>query len=182
MLLAYLSAVVALALGPAKAAKGPTLPFSDVGACPFECCRYGPWTARVRQRAYKARTAAAGVAFMVRPGEQVDALTGMVITRKAGLVIVRKQTTFDDNFTVPAGAKLFVLHGFGEGDYLFWYNGSTHRGGLYAETVGKGNARYPFDVLSVPQVEWWVKVQTSRGATGWILDPQDFHGMDACGN
>ena len=180
MLAAYLSIIFALALGTSQSAGAPKLPFTDPGACPFECCQYGEWTATSTARAYKSASRDSGLAFTIRPGEKVHALTGVVITRKAGMVIVRKQTNFGD-VTVPAGEKLYVLHRVGEGEALFWYKGATHSAELYADEVHKGSAQYPWDVLSVPQTEWWVKVRYQRGATGWILDPQEFRGMDACG-
>ncbi|HEV2245268.1 MAG TPA: hypothetical protein VGW37_01330 [Terriglobia bacterium] len=180
MLAAYLSFFVALAFGQTQNAGAPKLPFTDPGACPFECCQYGEWTATSSQRVFKSTSRDSGLAFTIRPGEKVHALTGLVITRKAGIVIVRKQTTFGD-ITVPAGGKLLVLHRSGEGEALFWYKGATHSAELDADDVHKGSAQYPWDVLSLPQTEWWVKVRNQRGATGWLLDPQGFRGMDACG-
>ena len=180
MLAAFLNLLVALALGQAQNAGAPKLPFTDPGACPFECCQYDEWTASVSQQAYKSSSRESGLAFTIRPGEKVSALTGVVITRKAGLVIMRKQTSFED-ITVPAGAKLFLLHRVGEGVDLFWYKGATHSAELYVDQVRKANDQYPWDVISVPETEWWVKVKNSRGVTGWLLDPRGFQGMDACG-
>lgn len=176
----YLSVLIALVLAPGQNAGAPKLPFVDPGACPFECCQYGEWTASVSQRAYKSSTKESGLAFTIRPGEKLDALTGVVITRKAGIVIVRKETKFYD-VTLPAGAKLFVLHSEGEGSYLFWYKGATHSGELNVESVHEGDAQSLWDVLSLPQTEWWVKVKKQRGAPGWIMSPRGFRGMDACG-
>jgi hypothetical protein len=181
MFATLLSVFLALALGSGQAPGGPKLPLTDPGACPFECCQYGEWTASLSQRAYKSSSRESGLTFTIRPGEQVNAMTGLVITRKAGIVIVRKQTTFGE-ITVPAGEKLFVLHRSGEGVALFWYNGATHSGEVYAESVHKGNATYPWDVLSVPETEWWVKVKNKSGEMGWILNPRGFRGMDACGD
>jgi hypothetical protein len=181
MIAAYLSFLVALAFGPWQNAGAPKLPFIDPGVCPFECCQFGEWTARSSYRAHASSSAGASVAFAVHPGEKIQALTGIVITRKAGIVIVRKQTRFYD-ITVPADAKLYVLHPSGEGVALFWYNGATHSGELEAETVHKGNANRPWDVLSVPETEWWVKVKNQHGAIGWLLNPRGFRGMDACGD
>jgi hypothetical protein len=180
MLAAYLTFLVALAFGPGKNAGAPKLPFTDPGVCPFEYCQYGEWAARAGWRAHTSSRAEASVEFTIRPGEKVHALTGMVITQKAGTPTVRKETRFYD-ITVPTDAKLYVLHPSGEGVALFWYKGATHSGELEAETVHKGNANRPWDVLSVPQTEWWVKVKNQRGATGWLLDPRGFRGMDACG-
>lgn len=180
MVVAFLSLLVALALGQAQNAGAPKLPFTDPGACPFECCQYGEWTASVSQQAYKSSSRKSGLAFTIRSGEKVSALTGLVITRKAGLAIVRKQTSFED-ITVPAGAKLFLLHRVGEGVDLFWYKGAAHSAELYVDQVRKANDQYPWDVISVPKTEWWVKVKNSRGVMGWLLEPKGFRGMDACG-
>ncbi|HEX5413148.1 MAG TPA: hypothetical protein VFZ27_14950 [Terriglobia bacterium] len=180
MLTSYLSLLVALALGPVQNAGAPKLPFTDAGACPFECCQYGEWSASASQRAYKSTSRDSGLAFTIRPGEKVSALTGLVITRRAGLAIMRKQTSFED-ITVPVGAKLFLLHRVGEGVDLFWYKGATHSAELYIDQVRKANDQYPWDVISVPKTEWWVKVRNQRGATGWLLEPRGFQGMDACG-
>jgi hypothetical protein len=181
MFATFLSIFLSLALGQARNTDAPKLPFTDPGACPFECCQYGEWTARSSQRAYKSSSRESAPAFTIRPGEKVDALAGLVITRKAGIVIVRKQTTFGD-ITVSAGEKLFVLHRSGEGVALFWYKGATHSAELYADDIHKGSAQYPWDVLSVPETEWWVQVKDQHGATGWLLNPQGFRGMDACGD
>lgn len=180
MLAAFLSILVALALGPAQNADAPKLPYIDRDVCPFECCQYGEWTAGPSQRAYKSTGKESGLAFTIRPGEKVQALTGVVITRKAGIVIVRKETRFYD-VTVPAGAKLYVLHRSGEGVALFWYKGGTHSGELYAEEVHKASAKRPWDVQSLPETEWWVKVRNQHGGMGWLLNPRGFRGMDACG-
>src|SRR5262249_44884864 len=61
----------------------------------------------------------------------------------------------------------------GEGNTLFWFNGKAHWAELYAHSVHKGTDGYPWDVLSIPQTEWWVKVRTQSGALGWISAPDD---------
>ena len=181
MFATFLNLLLAFALGATQNAAAPKLPFTDPGACPFECCNnYGEWTARLTQRAYESSSKESALAFTIRPGETVYALTGLIITRKAGVVMVRKQARFYD-VTVPAGTKLYVLHLGGEGVALFWYKGAAHRGELYASSVHKGNEAYPFDVLSLPQTEWWVRVRNLHGYAGWILNPREFRGMDSCG-
>jgi hypothetical protein len=180
MFATFLSILITLALGPGQNSGAPKLPFTDPGVCPFECCQYGEWTARSSYRVHTTSHLGASVAFAIHPGEKVQALTGVVITRRAGIVIVRKQTTFGD-VTVPAGEKLFVLHRLGEGVAFFWYKGATHSAELYADDVHRGSAQYPWDVVSVPETEWWVKTKNQRGATGWLLNPRGFGGMDACG-
>jgi hypothetical protein len=62
-----------------------------------------------------------------------------------------------------------------------WIQGKARWAALYAESVHKGTADYPWDVLSVPETEWRVNVKNSSGEAGWILNPSDFKGMDSCG-
>ena len=83
-------------------------------------------------------------------------------------------------FAVPAGTLLYTLHRGGEGNFLFWFNGKARWAELYADSVHKASEGYPWDVLSIPQTEWWVKVRTQSGAIGWISTPDDFTGKDAC--
>jgi hypothetical protein len=59
----------------------PPMPYNDVGACPFGCCHYGAWTAQklvIARQTYESKSA---IAFRIKAGEKVTALTGIVITR-----------------------------------------------------------------------------------------------------
>jgi hypothetical protein len=170
----------------------PRIPFTDEGACPFEGCQYGQWTARASVVVRRDTNISSPVAFTIQSGEQITALNGKVITRQYGIVKMIKPVVFDDIKTdtvpytshkleVPAGAVLYVLHEEGEGYCLYWYKGATHSQDLYAETVQKGNGDFPWDVISLPKTEWWVNVKNHDGRTGWVLNPRDFRGMDALG-
>src|SRR5690348_4997611 len=72
---------------------GLTFPHEDAGACPFECCRYGRWTATSSVAIRRARVAGAPIAFRVAAGETVDALTGVVVTTQPGRGRVLKALT-----------------------------------------------------------------------------------------
>jgi hypothetical protein len=153
----------------------PRMPFTDEGACPFEGCHYGEWTAVARTVARRDANMNSPVVFTIKSGEKVTALKGEVITREFGIVRVLKHTVFEGGFEAPAGAVLYILHGNGEGSFSFWYNGATHHDLLYAEGVHKGNSHFPWDVISLPKTEWWANVKNHDGQIGWILDP-DFQG------
>ena len=158
----------------------PRLPFTDDGACPFEGCQYAEWTAKARAVARRDANISSPVIFAIKSGEKITALNGKVVTRQFGIVRVLKRVVFDGS-DVPAGAVLYVLHGDGEGSFLYWYNGATHHEGLYAESVHKGDADFPWDVISLPKTEWWVNVKNHDGQTGWILNPFNFLGIDSLG-
>ena len=123
----------------------------------------------------------AEMAFRIRVGQQLEALTGVVITRKPGSVRMLKTVQLDNEVTVPEGTLLYTLHQGGEGSYLYWFEGKARWGELYADSVHKASADLPWDVLSVPVTEWWLKVRTQAGPMGWVLNPTDFKGMDSCG-
>ena len=164
--------LMSIFLGLSVTVETPPMPYRDVGACPFECCHYGPWTAGKPATARKTEDSKSPVAFQIKVGEKVTAVTGVVITRKPGTV--RMQKAFKtDKFTLPAGALVYTLHYGGEGSTLIWFEGKVSWAELTADN--------PWDVLSIPDTEWWVEVRTHSGAIGWILQPQDFEGMDSCG-
>jgi hypothetical protein len=175
-----LAALVLLLVQAVSPAGPPKLPFVDRGACPFECCQYARWTAERGTAAFKSQSTKSGQAFAIESGKTITAMTGEVITRRAGIVRVLKPTTFAGE-EVPAGAVLYVLHSGGEGTALYWFNGRTHWAELFADSVHKATDGFPWDVLSVPSTEWWVKVRNERGVTGWVLNPRGFKGMDGCG-
>jgi hypothetical protein len=56
------------------------------GACPGEGCVYREWVANRAVVIRVDRRPAAGVAFQVKNGEKVTAVTGVVVTLKAGRV------------------------------------------------------------------------------------------------
>jgi hypothetical protein len=176
MMILYYSAVMVLGM---TLQAMPPMPYNDLGACPFECCHYGTWTALKPVTARQTSQSKSAVAFQIKTGDRVTALTGIVITRKPGTVRMLKAYRFK-TFTVPAGTLLYTLHHGGEGNTLFWFNGEAHWAELYADSVHKGTDHYPWDVLSIPLTEWWVKVRAQSGAIGWILAPRDFQGMDSC--
>jgi len=162
----------------------PVLPFEHWEACPFECCKYGSWRAQADVPAFVSRTSSR-VAFTIRKGERVQAVTGVVTTRKTGLVVLSRAYTFSTGdgkeITVPAGGRVLTLHPGGEGVGYFWYRGATFDGELYADTVSPSTPEYPREVLSLPKYEWWVKVRNAAGRVAWVRDPTDFKGQDACG-
>jgi hypothetical protein len=90
MLALALVGVLTVPLRVGSAQSGTSLaapiPFEDVGACPFEGCVYREWTAARPVEIRVARRSSAPVAFRLESGERVAAVTGVVVTVKAGRV------------------------------------------------------------------------------------------------
>jgi hypothetical protein len=179
----FFAFVLLFASAFSRTAEMPPLPYEHWGACPFECCTYRKWTSRTDLNARRNRDNRSPVAFRIRKGEVVEAVTGVVVTRKPGIVEITETTTFGD-VTIPKGTVVYTLHFEGEGSDFFWYQGQALSGELYAEVVSEPTPGYPRRVRSLPITEWWVNVKNSRRQTGWMLNSVTsgaFDGMDACG-
>src|SRR5262245_47378339 len=84
---------------PASAAgsSGPPVPFEDVGACPFEGCVYREWRANAPVNVRSGRQPNDPIAFTLKPGEKVRAVTGIVVTLKPGRVTFRAPVDLDSS-------------------------------------------------------------------------------------
>ena len=170
---------VALLLIGVATQSAPPLPMTIPNICPFECCRFGAWTSSAQVQARTSRSAKAPVAFTIGRGEKVTALDGLVVVSKAGVMRVTRTFKFDE-FTAPAGAVIYVLRSTGEGYAKVWYEGRLFNSEAYAESVHAGNDTYPWNIESLPESVWWVRVKNTRGQIGWLRDPSAFEGMDGC--
>ena len=191
-LAALLTASLAAA-GVAAAADGPgrpslpQVPYEDHGACPFECCTYRTWTVKADTPVRTNRRDTAPVAFRVRPGEQVDGLTGVVVTTKLGRATIREPIVVDpDKLALEPGEAVSVVNYIGEGVWKVWTRGRLH----HLEIAGKehscaGQARAPgpcaAQIVEEPKTVWWAKVRNRGGQEGWTRQLDRFGQVDACG-
>jgi len=168
----------------------PPLPFEDVGACPFEGCVYREWVANNIVALRVERRAGSSVAYTVKKGERVSALTGVVVTIKAGRVRFRETVNLGSasgTLHIEAGQTLFLLTYRGEGFTKAWFQGR-----LYEEVDGamaffnalcdKDPSRCTGTIVERPQSVWWVQIRNTRGQVGWTDQPGKFDGKDAFGN
>lgn len=152
----------------------PRLPYKDAGACPFECCTYREWTANKATVLRTKMSEGALVAFRVKKGEKVTGVTGVVITTKAGVLKVLRNTTVGENkVRVKAGEFLYLLTYTGEGFYDTWYKGKIFSDSFHDNAALK--------LVSEPTSVWWVKIKNRKGKVGWTKMPDNFDNKDACG-
>lgn len=180
------ASLVDAAGGPARSSP-PTVPYEDHGACPFECCTYRTWTVEADTDVRTDRKDSAPVVFRLRAGDQVDGLTGVVITRKLGKAIVRKPMTIEPHeIKLDPGAIIYIVNYVGEGAWNIWVRGHLYQ----AEISGKdqvcvGSRREPticaVQIIEEPDTEWWAKVRNRAGKEGWTRDLNHFGNLDACG-
>ena len=177
-------AICGLAGWFAFAGDGPAVPYLDWGACPFECCTYREWIATDKVTLHTDRSLSSPVAFSVGKDQRVQGLTGVVITTKVGRVKILKPITLDDQepVTLAPGDIIHTLHYLGEGYELFWFRGQLHSDQITGQKVEEvPDPAASWQVLALPETEWWVKVKNAQGQVGWTKESDKFDNMDACG-
>ena len=174
-----------------EAQRRPTLPFVDKGACPGECCVYRDWTALRPIRVHRLMSLRAPTVFTIRRGEHVTALTGTVVTTRAGvarvtaasaIVAYTDTTTVEEHVSARRGEVLYLLTPLGEGYYTTWFRGRL---------LGSANVidllhTDPDDVAQgtierEPTIVWWAQVRNAKGLVGWTNQTDDFGNQDSCG-
>lgn len=169
-------------------APGPPVPFEDRGACPFEGCVYREWTAMATVEVRAERRRDAPVAYTLRAKERVRALTGVVITIKAGRVQFRESRTLrtlSGPVRIDPGETLYLLTYQGEGFTKAWLRGELYTDvdtvDFYNGVCDVQPTRCAGTIVEKSQTEWWVQVRNRLGRTGWTDQPEKFDGKDALG-
>jgi len=172
--------------GQSSADISPPVPFEDVGACPFEGCVYRTWTANKAVAVRAARRLNAPVSFNLRAREKVTAITGVVITVKAGRVQFREPrnlSSSDGTIHIVPGQTLYLLTYQGEGFTKAWFNDRIYRD---VDTADFFNGVCDFDpsrcagkIIEKSRTEWWVKIRDRAGRVGWTHEPSKFDGKCA---
>jgi len=164
----------------AKAQEQPPANYENWGVCPFECCEYRDWTASADIPVHESRSDKSPVVFKLHAQEKLHALTGVVVTEKAGIVRINKAVqdgyvkgSATPQLTFKAGDIVYMLTPLGEGSYLFWY-----RGKVYTSSI---------ELAAMPGVDgkdaimtWWKQVENKAGKRGWTTS-NNFGNADACG-
>src|SRR5215203_1982274 len=157
-----------------------SLPFRDVGACPFECCTYREWTANKPTVLLKNMSDNSPAVFKVKKGDRGQAVDGMVITTKAGIGSAVSDTNLEfvdwkkntrRNVSIKKGERVLILTPIGEGFYKVWYKGLILQAGM-------DNSQ--FKTLSEPKYVWWVKIKNRKGQVGWTKLTENFDNKDSC--
>lgn len=182
-----LGAGFSLAQQPA-ANPGPPVPYEDFGACPFEGCVYRTWTANRAVVVRTQRRSEASVAFRLAKGARVQALTGVVVTHKAGRVEFPKPVELGTELgplRIQPGETLYLLTYQGEGYTKAWFRGRVYDN-LDGSSFFNGACetfpeRCVGKIVERPTRIWWVQVQDARKRVGWTSEPTAFDGRDALG-
>ena len=143
------------------------------GACPFEGCRLGRWTARETVPVYDHPDSSVTRAPLTS-GQSVLALASEVraLPRAATITALGPD---DRTLGMNQGDQVLVLYPGGEGALVVVHKGEVRRGALdlavsYVLPLGQA----PLDYT------WWVRVELPDRSIGWLRNPlRQFDGMDA---
>jgi hypothetical protein len=172
------------------AQSGPTLPYEDWGACPFECCTYREWTVRHDTDILSERREGSPKRFAVARGARVEGLTGVVVTTRVGRAVVKRETTIGQlRITVRPGDEIFLLHFMGEGVWKYWLRGKIDEEFIPDPENCERSARRSRTMFAQcevqeqerPETVWWVKIRGRDGREGWTRQVEHFDNIDACG-
>jgi hypothetical protein len=160
----------------------PSLPYYDYGACPFECCTYGPWSAKAETVLHKEHNDSSPTVAVVKAGEDVQGLTGVVITTEAGEVNILKKIAFSvenslEEILLLPGDVIFPLRYVGEGYDKYYFAGFMLVGRTNINSVGKSDN---WQVIHLPKWVWWAKISRQNGEIGWTRELDHFAHVDAC--
>ena len=177
----------ALQRGAAKS-PGPPVPYEDVGACPFEGCVYREWIANAQVDVRSGRRPNDPIAYTLRAGDHVQALTGIVVTIKPGRVQFKAPADLGSSagsVHVEPGDTLYLLTYHGEGETTAWFKGRLYDwldGSEFFNALCEDQpASCNGSIVERPQRVWWVRLRSLRGRLGWTRETEKFDNKDALG-
>ena len=164
-----------------KAMEAPALPFEDWKACPFEGCVYRDWTARSEVPVYDTWKDGRKAVAEIRKGETVKGLTGLVLTRRPG--VVRMDRDYAEA-GLKRGEQILTYAYRGEGYSAVWFRGRYYKEfdisfTKWPDGQGCGGAHCAATYLDLGDKTWWAQVRRRSGITGWVdMSHADFDGTD----
>jgi hypothetical protein len=166
---------------PAASAHTLPVPFESEGACPFECCVYRTWSVRRATDVRTTRDTSAPVAFSVKDGDEVEALTGVVVVSRPGRARASRDVKVEGLGDLHEGDEVAVLHPLGEGFWLVWRDGRKGSGQVGEKSARPGPWDPELNPIEKPEFTWWVQVRDGKTRTGWTDAPGNFGNKDRCG-
>jgi hypothetical protein len=184
LLITYVLAPIFAGQAPAAkpTATPPQLPWIDYNACPFEGCTFGKWIVKHESTIFTTWKEGRKPWATLRKGEIVNGLTGVHITYEPDRIEVLKPIP---ELGLQPGDMILRYMYRGEGFADLWANGQWKKeydSSFITEKNASGclsdcSAR----VVSEGRKDWWVRVKTSAGKTGWTKVEDQFNCMDSLG-
>jgi hypothetical protein len=148
----------------------PTLPFYDWGACPYETCHYGEWTAYRPATVYDTWKEGRRSIAQLAAGDKVTGITGAVVTFTPGLIRMDRDLPDQD---LRRGDTLLTYAYRGEGFFAVWFKGKYHSEfdttfAKLPDGAGCGGEHCAATYLDLGKKTWWAQVKLNSGITGWV--------------
>ena len=172
-------AVALFYLGLSGQSPKPALPHYDWNACPGEGCTYGTWISRTAIPVFATYNSRSPKIAQLKADDRVTALTGVVITRRPGVIRV------DRDFLeggLQRGDSILIYAYRGEGNSAVWFKNQYFATFdisfvKWPDGSGCGGDRCAATYPDLGEKAWWAKVKLSSGAMGWVdMDRADFAG------
>ncbi len=159
----------------------PTLPFFDWGACPFEGCTYGKWTAKKVVDVFDTWKPSRKRIATLPTKTVVTGLSGLVITYKPGVIRLNSDLPQDG---LQHGDTILTYTYRGEGLSAVWFKGRFYS--EYDISFAKwpdGSGCLGTDCagtyVDLGEKVWWAKVKMRPGRLGWVnMNEAEFGGID----
>jgi hypothetical protein len=136
--------------------KAPPNIYIDSNHCPGEGCQLGQWKTDEKIVIFDKPSGNKEIG-VISEGEIFTAITGDVYLTPLEVILNQTIEPYDSlgTLTLSPGRKYYILSNIGEGHSKIWINGRIMQ----------------HEDLYNPTQKWWVKVETTKGITGWILYP-----------
>lgn len=152
--------------------------YTVLGACPFEGCTFGVWTALGKKQLFDSPNGTRAVGELVL-GERVAAIDSELRVRPVKGVVISRINR------LKIGETVYLLDYQGEGVSNVWIRGQVVPDPRWGQVCAPMPAcetaiRFP---LEMANSEWWVKVQRRNGDIAWTRGDKNpgFTGVDALG-
>ena len=113
----------------------------------------------------------------LKVGEIVTVLAGANVVRKPDAAVIKYASPDDTSSPLKAGDAALGYGWHVGGNFVFWARGvrfevdfsAVAEKGNCGYTSGFGPGGCTIDIVQDGVIEWWVKVKTSAGVSGWVL-------------
>jgi len=178
--------VSALSLAQAPSEKSaehePPLPVVDYNACPFEGCSFRKWIVVRNSVIFSSWKEDRKPVSNLKKGEVVTGLTGVHITYEPDRIQVLQP--IPELHLQPGDIILRYMYE-GEGFADIWAKGQWKKEydcSFITEKDGSGCMRNcSAKVIADGKKDWWVRLKTAQGSTGWAQVDDQFDCMDSLG-
>ncbi len=171
------TAVAQNASGSPSNISEPKLPVIDYEACPGKSDPI-PNVKLVKDDLIYSSPDKGKLAARLNAGERVTVLAGANVVRQPDSAVIKFASP--DNTSQPPLKVGDIVLSYGwhpDGNMVFWAKGGWFQENIEAIaekgacgfTSGFGPGGCTIDIVKDGVIEWWVKVKTSNGVSGWVL-------------